>query len=569
MRKLLSLLLLFVPPCLATQAPSTELFLAGGALRLCSDLAAADCRHPPPHSAHARTPTRFLFDEAGRERAADPLLWRRAGASTAAEVHALLHAASVHSDGLPLSSDAAAKVLDGLCIEYRNGVPVTFQCRADAAPRPWRQWLDEERNAVLAAMEVPQRQGGERRTERAFPQDSRLQGGLEVVRSFVAAARQRAGGETPRIAVVTASAYDPFDPVDFYVSLFTALGAHAEWWPIDAALNAAVAEGRCEALDGARREHLRLPGRERIYPDLVALQARACADPQGLADLPARVQGVFFSGGDQWRLRRALVDAQDRPNVWLDSLRRAHAAGTLVVGGTSAGSAVQSGGAMLSNGSTAGALRDGAVAAAPPDAGCGRAHACPPGLAEDTVTWWPSGGTGLATAATVDTHFSERARELRLLLLMQASSTPLGLGADETSALHARGHAGQLRLQAHGEHGGWVFEQVATRTGGGLEARVHYLAPGVEVQVIDNTLRAPPSLAHYVDFAQPGQPPADALSPGALRAAAARLAAGDVQSLRLKAGAGEVVLRRSEATRAWRGPGTQVGVTGLQLSYRP
>lgn len=569
MRKLLTLLLLSASPCLAAQMPTTELFLAGGALKLCSDLAAADCGAAHASTPHTRTPARFVFDTAGTGRAADPSLWRRLDAPTPAQLQALLATAASRSEGLPLSSDAATELLDGLCLHHANDQSIASDCRSDSSPRPWRQWLDEERSAVLAAMEVPQLQDGVRSKERAFPHDSRVQGGLEVVEAFVEAARRRASGAVPRIAVVTASAYDPFDPVDFYLSLFTALGAEVEWWPIDAALNAAVASGRCETLDAARREQLHLPGRERVYPDLAAQQARACTDPQALANVPALVHGVFFSGGDQWRLRRALVDADDRPNAWLQSLRRAHAAGSVVVGGTSAGAAVQSGGAMLSNGTSAEALQRGALSSIPPSAGCDRAGACPAGLVEDSFTWWPAGGTGLATAATVDTHFSERARELRLLTLMQASATPWGYGADETSAIRVTAHAHHTQLQAFGEHGGWVFEQVAARAGGGLEARVHYLAPGATLQVIENRLRAPPSLGRTITMKIAGTAPVDALSTRALREAAARLVAGDLQSLTLKAGAGEVVLRRSEDTRVWRGPGSQVGITDLLLSYRP
>jgi len=569
MRKLLTLLLFCLSWPLCAGHPETELFLAGGSLGLCSDLAAGSCRAAAPLHAHSRSAPGFVFDEAGAVRASHPLLWQRPGVVAQATLRALLGAAITQGRGKPLSSSEAASLLDGLCLSDAPDSPVAYPCSDHAQPRPWRQWLDQERSAVLAAMEVPQFLGGQRRTERAFPEQSRDRGGLEVLREFVEQARRRAPDGIPRIAVVTASSQDPFDPVDFYLSLFDALGARAQWWPIDAALNVAVAGARCSELDELRMQALQLPGRARIYPDLSAQQAQACAAPQALAQVPKDVQGVFFSGGDQWRLRRALVDEHDQPNTWLQALQAAHAAGTLVVGGTSAGAAVQSGGAMIGNGTTAEALRAGALRASPPAPGCERAQACPQGLVEDSFTWWPAGGTGLAAGATADTHFSERGRELRLLTVMLASATPWGYGADETSALRLTTHDGKRQLQAYGEHGGWVFERVTALPDGGLQARVHYLAPGQVLEVVDERLVAPAALSERTAVRRSAGAPTDALRRGALREAAATLARGTPASLTLRAGEGSVDLRRTPETKVWRGPRGQIGITGLQLSYRP
>lgn len=569
MRKLLTLLLFSLPWPLCAGPAETELFLAGGALELCSDLGAGSCRTAPSPSAQSRLAPDFVFDEAGAVRASHPLLWQRRGVTPPAERRALLGAAIAQGSGKPLSSTEASGIMDDLCVRGPLAAPVAYRCANAAQPRPWRQWLDQERSAVLAAMEVPQLMGGQRRTERAYPERSRQRGGLEVMRAFVEQARRRAPDGIPRIAVVTASSQDPFDPVDFYLSLFDALGAKAQWWPIDAALNAAVAGGRCGGLDELRMQALQLPGRARIYPDLSAQQAQACAAPQALTQVPYEVQGVFFSGGDQWRLRRALVDENDQPNAWLQALQAAHAAGNLVVGGTSAGAAVQSGGAMIGNGTTAEALRAGALRAAPPAPGCDRALACPPGLVEDSFTWWPAGGTGLAVDATADTHFSERGRELRLLTVMLASATPWGYGADETSALRLTARGAQRQLQAYGEHGGWVFERVVALPGGGLEARVHYLAPGQVLDVVDGRLVVPASLSERTAVRRSPDAATDALRRGALREAAAMLARGTPSSLTLRAGEGSVELRRTSDTKVWRGPRGQIGITGLQLSYRP
>ena len=96
-------------------------------------------------------------------------------------------------------------------------------------------------------MEVPQRDGGARPFERALPVRSRVRGGVEVLRAFVAEAQARTTGR-PKIAVVTASGFDPMDAVDFYVDVFRELRADAVWWQVDGAAAAARFEsGDCAA----------------------------------------------------------------------------------------------------------------------------------------------------------------------------------------------------------------------------------------------------------------------------------------------------------------------------------
>lgn len=514
----LLLLLMGGATTVAAAEDRRELWLAGGSLKLCSDLDPGSCRTPPPRTATRQAP-RYVVDAESVLRGEDPLLWSHPGAPPAATIGAMLrHAQRAHGTR-GLTRRAMQDALDAVRLPARFRQVRRGGGEAPGAVRPWRGLLDDERAAVLSALELPQVVAGVRATERAYPQLSRPRGGVAVAQGFVDAARRRAGGATPRIAVVTASAQDPFDAVDFYLDLFASMGAQAQWWPIDAALEQAVAAGQCGALEALRRQHLQLANRDRVYPDLARLQQQACEAPLALAELPQRVHGVFFSGGDQWRLRQALVDAHDQPNAWLQALQHAHAAGTLVVGGTSAGAAVQSGAAMVSNGSTASALAPGPVQAPPPPPGCARAGRCAPGLDEDSVTWWPAGGTGLATDASVDTHFSERGRELRLLALMQVGDVRWGFGADETSALQVVEHDGSRTVTAHGEHGGWLFERVQAATN------------------------------------------------GALRAAARRLAEG-APMVRLTAAGGAVELRRSADTRAWR-HGASVGASHLQLRYVP
>jgi cyanophycinase-like exopeptidase len=561
MPKTLILLLLAASSGAFAGAPPAELFLAGGALRTCSELAPRACESPPDRAGR-RLPAAYRVDDGGLSRALDPLLWHdRADAPDRATLAAML--ASVRRDGDWNLDDIEAR-LAAYC--------PTSACDDAAPASPWQRLLDDERAAILSALEVPQIVDGLRREERAMLAQSRDQAGVEVLRAFVAATAARSPGIKPRIAVVTASALDPFDPVDFYLDAFRELGADAEWWPVDAALNAAVFEqGRCDGLDSLRRERMKLSGRDRIYPKLGAQQWRACLDPDSITRVPERVQGVFFAGGDQWRHRQAFFDGEDRPNAWLLALQRAHAVGTVVVGGTSAGTAVQSGVAMVSNGTSAEALASGALARLPMAPGCGRAGRCADGLPEESLTYWPAGGLGLLPGWTIDTHFSERGRELRLLVLMHAAEVDFALGVDETSAIHVVRRGDETHLEALGAQGGWLFERLASDGDGALAARVHYLAPGQRFALGNGALRR---IDGSVTKAEPGDTRGsverDALAAGALRGAAQQAWRSD-SPLSLSAAAGCVLLSRTENPRAFasaRANGN-ASVTALILRYKP
>ena len=542
----------------AAPPAAPELFLAGGALRTCSDLAPGSCRTPPAQDG-SRAPSRYRVDDAGVSRALDPLLWQgRTGAPGRVALAAMLF--SVVRER-PWDLADLQDALDRHCPRSA--------CNGGAAA-PWRRLLADERAAILSALEMPQVDDGVRRRERATLAQSRQPEGVDILRAFVAAARQRANGATPRIAVVTASASDPFDPVDFYLDAFRELGAQAQWWPVDAALNAAALQGGgCGRLDALRREHLKLSARELVYPDLGALQRRACLDPEATAAVPATVHGVFFAGGDQWLHRRGFFDGSDQPNAWLVTLRKAAAQGAVVIGGTSAGTAVQGGAAMLSNGTSAQALHGGALARLPMDAGCSAAGRCADGLHEDSLTYWPVGGLGLLPGWTVDTHFSERARELRLLTLMHDANVSLAAGVDETSALHVVGSGPSTTYEALGASGAWIFERLPADARGARAARVHYLAPGATLIRTAEGLASTVTLAEAVNATAAVEVPRDALEDGALRAAAQAIATGKADTVRLRAGDGRVTLARTPDSRAWRAPGGLAGITNLTLHYLP
>ncbi len=134
------------------------------------------------------------------------------------------------------------------------------------------------------------------------------------------------------------------------------------------------------------------------------MRGRADADSEQAAAALAAATGVFFSGGDQSRLR-TLVGSRSA-----DVLRQ-RLAGGLVVAGTSAG-ATALGHVMILGGNgadvSAAAVRTG------------------PGL-------------GLVPKSLIDMHFGERGRLPRLLSAVALDPDQLGIGIDENTGILVEG----------------------------------------------------------------------------------------------------------------------------------
>lgn len=570
MHSALARLLAIAACCIAAPSSATpphprELVLAGGSLRICSSVARRDCADASAFAtSDARGATRYRIDDAAIAAASDPALWRGRDDMRIALRH-VLHALARRPELADTGADALIDALRTTCVDAR--APRVVPCE-DGQPRhdaPWQRLDDAGRGAVLAALEVPVAAGQPRLRERVALDAGATPHGAAVLRAFVAAAARRADGARPRIAVVTASAHDPFDPVDFYLDALSQAGADVQWWPVDAAMEAAIDAGPagCARLPALRVEHLGLPRREAVFPDLARVQLDACNDPAAFARLPDRVHGVFFTGGDQWRLRQAFFDDADHPRPWLRVLRDAVARGGVVIGGTSAGSAVQSAAPMLGNGAPGAITR--VHAAAPPTPGCARAGTCPPGIDEDAVTVWPAGGLGLAPGLVVDTHFSERARESRLLQVLAATGTRRGIGVDETSAVRIAWQPdASMELDAIGASGAWVFDDVQGCRKGRTRAIAHYLAPGARAWLADGQSRvdvAPTPAPHAARDTRDTRDtaPVRAAASGLARGARVRTARVDGVHWRFARGAG---------FRAWRASGGPPGLAAMRVEAR-
>lgn len=272
-------------------------------------------------------------------------------------------------------------------------------------------------------------------TEQVRLDDSRQQATIDIFRRFVAMAAEKSDRERPLIAVSTAASRDPYDALDFYLQVFEQAGAEVIWLPLDAAVRRARSDRSCPDLARYQSTELGSQDRQRVWPAHFLSQLAFCHSLDAGLEIVTDIDGLFLNGGDQWLTLNAFRDPSGQATPELSVLLRRLEQGEMVIGGTSAGAAVQSTRHMISNGSNSSALLHGAVASPPPDPGCRRARSCPEGLTGDSLTHHPQGGLGSSPFGVVDTHFSERQRQFRLLQLLIESEQRYGLGIDETTAL--------------------------------------------------------------------------------------------------------------------------------------
>jgi len=141
------------------------------------------------------------------------------------------------------------------------------------------------------------------------------------------------------------------------------------------------------------------------------------------ASLAARVReagGVFFTGGNQMRIRQALVDKEGRNTPLLDAIWHSYRRGG-VIAGSSAGAAVMSR-LMFRQGGPLSTLVHGARLGKELDSGLGF-------LDHD---WF------------VDQHMLARGRFARTLVAMHSQGIRHGIGVDEDTAVVVQGNKGRV-----------------------------------------------------------------------------------------------------------------------------
>lgn len=209
-----------------------------------------------------------------------------------------------------------------------------------------------------------------------------------VHRALVEAAAARVPGRPPQVGVLTTGAQDPEAQFGLYASVLMAAGAQVR----------------------------HLPG---------------VAD--WLAQAPS-LQVLYLAGGDQALHREAFApglpaDQPTPPTPVLHALRQAVAERSLILAGSSAGTAVLAGGVcqgrrvpMVAGGSSMQVLAHGYHLP--------QAQGAVPG-----GVWYTGGGLGLFSHGVLDQHCAQRERQGRLWRAVVEAGLPAGFGVDEHTAL--------------------------------------------------------------------------------------------------------------------------------------
>lgn len=158
---------------------------------------------------------------------------------------------------------------------------------------------------------------------------------------------------------------------------------------------------------------------------------------------------VFFNGGDQSRHARAWINNDGTDSPILKLLRTRVNEGSVIISGSSAGTAIQ-GQTIYGEGNSYGYLSINDLAAKPVES--------PTGLLDDRL-----GNTGfqyefnggkmigfgfLTRPIAFDTHFDVRGRLGRMIVAMKQINAPTGIGSDENTAIFINGDEAQI----FGEH---------------------------------------------------------------------------------------------------------------------
>lgn len=315
----------------------------------------------------------------------------------------------------------------------------------------------------------------ERAVEYVGLSDSTDADAVGIYEAFVEQARAASGDETPTVLVMTSSSANSYAAADYYVGLFEQAGADARWLPLDRAYRRAHDEGQCDWLAAYHSDYASAAHLDLLYPDYFNDHMTACE--QGIQETIASADGLFINGGDQVRSFDALVtfDGEVRQNsAELEQILERQQAGELVVGGTSAGAAVQSGGQLS------------AAASTNPMITAGSAHdALVNGY--DSSNHEATGGMGTFPWGVTDTHFSERARETRLIRLVEQAGVRFGFGVDETTALsvveHEEDGTREVVMAVSGAGGVYIVDtdELVTTADAPFEANgviTHYLTEG-------------------------------------------------------------------------------------------
>ena len=340
---------------------------------------------------------------------------------------------------------------------------------------------------------------GERLKEKIVLLNSKNIFSTDLYQKFVKIAQGNSGKDKPNIVVLTASARDPFEAADFYQSVFQQAGAKSKWLPLDATLNSlwqikGSREKVCQSTSDIRAQVQGSVNREFIYPDLAKQQHEACLNPENIYQALSAADGLFINGGDQSLTLKAFINKDGSESKALTLIKKKLKSGSFIVGGTSAGTAVMSGGSyennatvMITNGQSGTALVRGTKKNMLPTEGCQKSNSCNPDLLNSDLTYNEKGGLGLFSWGILDTHFSERGRQGRLAVLTQETKSTFAFGVDEATALIVNDiNAKTPTFNVVGQSGVFIIENKLNTN---HTVNSHYLTHGDSASLQDNQLK--------------------------------------------------------------------------------
>jgi cyanophycinase len=345
----------------------------------------------------------------------------------------------------------------------------------------------------------------------------------DIYRALVQAASQKIGGKKPKIGLVTAATENPFNDHDINFHALKSAGADVVWLPADGGIRQAIDRQDCEhtaiyysayANTAAVKSH---PHMDLIFPDLARIQRDFCVDHAAKFNATLQsLDGIFFSGGNQTRILESFVSKDKQGNYTqiseqLRIIRERHAAGKLVIAGTSAGNAIQTGGMwkgksvpMISGGDPWRTIVNGFAVGKtlmPDDPSTN--------LNMRGGSLLSNGGLGVFRFGSLDSHFSNRGREARLVRLVKDGGMDYGFGVDENTALIVRqtDSQGTTNMSVIGEAGVFVVDVRQAKESNAAaseneqrnyriaDVRVHYLTAGDQL-TIDRAGALSVQLAH-------------------------------------------------------------------------
>lgn len=394
---------------LSAKEPEQTLVLVGGSLTTCASFSAKNCENNKQISGKAHN------------------------------VFALSHAkiSQIKQQWPSKNTQAKNKTIKNLATMQAKSSPTLSKKELlwlwrDIDSKQLNSLTDQEYNFVIDMLEVAQLQSDNTRLKEQVNTALNSESAATDILQFISGSL-KVNSSNPSMLAITASSRDPYESADFYEGLLSFPNVNSQWLALTPALAKAITTNKCEDLTTLRHSEMGLYQREHIYPDRTQAEYKLCKNgTNALIKLIENSTGVMFNGGDQSLTRKVLFDENNQPYPWTQALQSRP-----VVVGTSAGTAVQSGGQahggnvfMITNGTSLSALQEGAQAI---DAPSERSNS-------DSLTYNRFGGLGTFTYGVLDTHFSERNRTLRLATLLDTldanqAQPAFGFGVDETTAL--------------------------------------------------------------------------------------------------------------------------------------